>query len=288
VVTEQRPLKETLQREQEIIGLSLIYLYILKTSFFIRILSWNFNSSIEMSTDIYSIRLGLNSCYLIRGSSIIMVDGGMPNMLETFKRKLSKLHIHPEEIKLIILTHSHFDHAGSAKEISDFTGAKIAIHKSEKVFFEEGGFIMPRGVNLWGKITHPLFFPLFKNKQFPRKKVDIIIQDEDFSLSDFGIDGKIIHTPGHTIGSISVLLDTGEAFVGCMAHNGFPFRISPGLPIYAQDISKVKESWKILIEKGAKEIFPGHGKPFPVKFIKKRNTLTRQSKISDLPPNICR
>jgi hydroxyacylglutathione hydrolase len=222
-----------------------------------------------MSTDIYSIRLGINSCYLIRGNTIVMVDGGMPNKLESFKRKLSKLHIHPEEIKLIILTHSHIDHAGSAKEISDFTGAKIAIFESEKTYFEDGGFIMPRGVNMWGKITHPLLFPWFKNIQFPRKKVDLVIKDEEYSLREFGIDGKIIHTPGHTPGSISILLDTGEAFVGCMAHNGIPFRLSPGLPIYAQDISQVRESWKILIEKGAKEIFPGHGKPFPVKVIQK-------------------
>jgi glyoxylase-like metal-dependent hydrolase (beta-lactamase superfamily II) len=63
-----------------------------------------------------------------------MVDGGVPNKLRAFKRKLSKLHIHPEEIKLIVLTHSHFDHSGSAKNIRDLTGAKIIFPGHGKSF----------------------------------------------------------------------------------------------------------------------------------------------------------
>ena len=47
--------------------------------------------------EIYSIRLGLNSCYLIRGKSTIMIDGGMPFMFRTFKRKLAKLRMKPDE-----------------------------------------------------------------------------------------------------------------------------------------------------------------------------------------------
>lgn len=222
-----------------------------------------------MSTDIYSLKLGLNSCYLIRGRNIIMVDAGTPGKLKAFKRKIARLHIHPDEVKLIILTHSHFDHAGSAKEIKEYTGAKILIHETEKVFLEEGGFIMPKGTTPMGRITKFLFFPFLKRIQFKRPKADITIGNEDFMLSDYGIDGSVIHTPGHTHGSLSVLLKTGEAFAGCMAHNGFPFRLMPGLPIYAEDIAGIKESWKKLIKMGAKIVFPGHGKPFSIAVIKR-------------------
>jgi hydroxyacylglutathione hydrolase len=65
------------------------------------------------------------------------------------------------------------------------------------------------------------------------------------------------------------LLDTGEAFVGCMAHNNLPFRLRPGLPIYALDIDSIKANWKLIIDKGAKMIYPGHGNPFPVEVMKK-------------------
>jgi glyoxylase-like metal-dependent hydrolase (beta-lactamase superfamily II) len=198
-----------------------------------------------------------------------MVDGGTPIKLKLFKSELLKLEIQPSDIKLIVLTHSHFDHCGSAREIRDLTGAKVAIHESERTYLENGGTLIPKGVNIYGKITLPLLFPLFKKISYPKFIPDILITDEPYPLSLYGIDGNIIHTPGHTIGSISVILDSGEAFVGCMAHNGFPFRIRPGLPILAQDIDSVKKYWKLLIDKGVKMIYPGHGKPFSADVMKK-------------------
>jgi hydroxyacylglutathione hydrolase len=177
--------------------------------------------------------------------------------------------IQPSEIKLIVLTHSHFDHCGSAREIRDLTGAKVAIHESERTYLEDGGMLIPKGVNIYGKITKPLLFPFFKKISFPKLKPDILITDKPYPLSMYGIEGNIMHTPGHTIGSISVILDSGEAFVGCMVHNGLPFRINPGLPIFAQDIESIKRYWKILLDKGVKMIYPGHGKPFSAEVMKK-------------------
>lgn len=48
-----------------------------------------------------------------------------------------------------------------------------------------------------------------------------------------------------------------------MAHNGWPFRFKPGLPIFAQHIDSIKENWKMLIDKGVTFVCPGHGKAFP-------------------------
>jgi glyoxylase-like metal-dependent hydrolase (beta-lactamase superfamily II) len=80
---------------------------------------------------------------------------------------------------------------------------------------------------------------------------------------------KVIYTPGHSSGSVSVLLDTGDVFVGDLAMNKFPLRFSPGLPIFAEDWDKVIESWKILLDQGAKTVYPAHGKPFLVDVIRK-------------------
>jgi hydroxyacylglutathione hydrolase len=225
-----------------------------------------------MNTEIISFNLGVTSCYLIIGKDIVMIDGGMPNKLPAFKRILAKHNIDPERIKLLILTHSHFDHCGSASAIRNFTGAKIAIHKSEKECVETDRVQIPKGVNFKGRITQPLVFS-FKIP-FPKFTPDILLDDNPYSLSEFGIDGEIIHTPGHTIGSVSIVLSSGEAFVGCMAHNGFPFRLKPMLPIYAQDIDSVKKYWNVLFERGITYVYPGHGKPFPAEVIKnqlKRN-----------------
>jgi glyoxylase-like metal-dependent hydrolase (beta-lactamase superfamily II) len=219
-----------------------------------------------MTTDIIHFKIGVTSCYLITGKETVMIDTGVPGKLKLIKNILSKNYINPARIKLIILTHSHFDHSGSAKDIRDLTGAKIAIHESEKECVETDKVIIPEGVNFLGKITKPLIFGV--RVSFPKFTPDIILDNNPYSLSEFGIDGQIIHTPGHTTGSVSVILKTGEAFVGCMAHNGFPFRSSPGLPIYAQDIGAIKENWKTIIDSGASMVFPGHGKPFPIEVIK--------------------
>lgn len=222
-----------------------------------------------MSTDIFSLKLGINQSYLIRGvHGIVMVDCGMPNKLKAFEKALSEYNINPDDIKLIVVTHSHIDRIGSAKAIKFFTGAKIAAHKNEKADLETGKFEWPKGVTKWGKITRILFLLFFKTMPIEKVDVDILLNDEDYSLNEYGIDGKITFTPGHTSGSVSVLLKTGEAFVGCLAHNGFPFRSSPGLPIYAENIDLIKSSWNMLIEKGARMIYPGHGNPFPVAEIK--------------------
>ena len=191
-----------------------------------------------------------------------MIDSGTPNKGKNFVKSLKKLSIKPEDIKLVILTHGHWDHIGSAKEIKEITGAKIAMHQLEKDCLEKSLMLVPPAVNRWGHIFAWIMSRFMPLVHIPSTDVDIILGDENFSLVEFGIPGKVIHTPGHSSGSVSALLETGDAFVGDLAMNGFPLRLGPGLPIFADDIQKVKESWNLLLDKGANMIYPAHGNPF--------------------------
>jgi glyoxylase-like metal-dependent hydrolase (beta-lactamase superfamily II) len=224
-----------------------------------------------MSTQIFTIKTGINRCYLVKDEGTILIDAGNPNKLRAFQKSFESLQIHPSEVGLILLTHGDFDHVGSVKDLKELTGAKIAIHEHDRPNLERSLFNFPSGVTRWGRLSRSLLNPVLKNvlRGFPAEKADIVLDENDYSLVDFGIAGKVVHTPGHTQGSVSVLLETGDALVGCMAHNNLPFRFRPGLPIFAEDIEKVKESWKSLIQRGAKTIYPAHGNPFSVDIIKK-------------------
>ena len=219
-------------------------------------------------TQIIPFKTGINSCYILKDKGVVLIDAPWPLSPKVFSEALSDSAIKPEDLQLIIPTHGDFDHAGGAQEIQKLTGAKIAMHKHDSPNLEKGIFHWPDGVTPWGKISRGMFKPLVKKiAKVPVACVDIKLDDQGMSLEDFGIPGQIVYTPGHTYGSISVVLNSGEAFVGCMAQNRIPFGFKPKLPIYAKDPELIKESWIKLLNLGARTIYPGHGNPFPVEKI---------------------
>ena len=113
-----------------------------------------------MSVQIFDYTFGINRCYVIRDKGAIMIDGGSPNAGRKFLKKMKSYSLDTEEIQLIVLTHVDFDHVGSAKEIKEITGAKIAIHENDRMNLEQGIFNWPKGVTPWGRISHGLFFPM--------------------------------------------------------------------------------------------------------------------------------
>lgn len=221
-----------------------------------------------MGANIYPVTLGFDHAYIIQDQGTIMIDGGAPKQAKAFSKALENASIKPEEVQLIVLTHGHWDHIGSAKEIKEITGGKIAMHQREKHWLESSLKPMPPGATTWGHIFGSIikvFLPLI---HIPATDVDVGLGDEEVSLAEYGIQGKVVYTPGHSSGSVSVLLETGDAFVGDMAMNKFPLRLSPGLPIFAEDWAQLMESWKQLLNQGVKTIYPSHGEPFPADIIR--------------------
>ncbi|MCX5827710.1 MAG: MBL fold metallo-hydrolase [Deltaproteobacteria bacterium] len=225
-----------------------------------------------MTVRIHPVQLGFDRCYILQAADgAIMIDGGMPKQTRSFTRTLERLSIRPGNIRLIVLTHGHWDHIGSVGEIKKLTGAPIALHGLEKDWLEKSLISLPPGVTPWGRLFVNIMAAFMPFVHIDATDVDIVLDEAEFSLAEYGIPGRIIYTPGHSMGSVSVMLDTGDAFVGDLAMNEFPLCLSPGLPILAEDMQKVKESWKVLLDKGAKTIYPAHGKPFSAEII--RNAL---------------
>ncbi len=105
-----------------------------------------------MSLGIHPIKLGVERCYVIRAEGTILIDGGAPKQAKNFMKGIETLSIKPEDIRLIVITHGHWDHIGSAKDIKEITGARIALHRNEKDWLEKSLKPLPPAVTRWGRI----------------------------------------------------------------------------------------------------------------------------------------
>lgn len=214
-----------------------------------------------MATILHTISLGMVNCFVLKGEQTILIDAGVAGQMDRFLAGLKAADLEPADIDLLLFTHGHADHTGLAEEILARSQAQTASHAIEKTYLEGGKAPLPRGTNVAGKLMAALMKRMPQSGATPIK-IDITFGNEDFSLSAYGIPGRVIYTPGHTLGSISVLLDSGEAIIGDLAMNAMSLRRKPGLPIFAEDVGMIKESWQKLLDAGAKTIYPSHGKPF--------------------------
>jgi glyoxylase-like metal-dependent hydrolase (beta-lactamase superfamily II) len=213
------------------------------------------------------IKLGIVTSFIIKGEKSVIIDTGYPGNGNKILRYLHKNSIKPEDISLIVITHGHIDHYGSAEELRRLTGAPIAIHRADAEYLEKGINYIGTPVDLFGRVTKSLFI---RTDEFVSKslKVDIVFDDE-VDLLEFGIDGRIINTPGHTDGSVSLILSGREAIVGDLIMGGILFRGVPRYPLFVSDISKLRESIKRVIQLSPKIIYPSHGGPFTCAIVEK-------------------
>jgi glyoxylase-like metal-dependent hydrolase (beta-lactamase superfamily II) len=221
-----------------------------------------------MNPEIHPISFSIVSSYLLRGDGYVLVDAGTPGQIKPFLKQLEEFSLHPDEIDLIVCTHGHMDHIGIARDIKALTGAKLAIHKREREWLESGTSPLPPGTMLLGKLLSYLgqrIPPITVPPAIP----DILIDDDGISLAEYEVPGVVVYTPGHTLGSVSILLEDGSAFVGDLAMSARFMRLTPGLPIFAEDLDLVKRSWLKLLDLGAETIYPAHGKPFSADVFRK-------------------
>jgi len=221
-----------------------------------------------MTFSFHRIPLGICNCFLLRGERTILVDAGAEGQQKTFVSRLQKLNVNPKEISLILLTHGHWDHIGTLHPIQQLTGAKVAVHHRDQAWVETGKPAFPNGVNGYGRIMSAAAKSILKIN-LPPVKVDMVLDDNGMSLAEYGIPGKVVYTPGHSMGHVSILFDSGDALVGDMAMNDWYLRLTPGLPVLADDINMVVESWKKILPMGIKQVYPAHGMDFPVEVMQK-------------------
>ncbi|NOX85329.1 MAG: MBL fold metallo-hydrolase [Chlorobi bacterium] len=212
-----------------------------------------------MKTRFYSFRLHFTNVYLIeQDGRLLLVDTGNRGQVNKALKVIRRSGFELSDLKYIFLTHTHYDHAGSAAGIKKQTGAKVIVHNSEADYLRNGFTPLPLGTSPYFKVISYVGRkgPGLEKALARYDPVDPeIVFDDTLDLKEIGFDGIIIHTPGHTEGSSSLILGD-HAFVGDTMFN-FKGIIFPG---FANDEEMVGESWKKLLTPDVEQYYPAHGK----------------------------
>ncbi len=188
--------------------------------------------------------------YFLTGNKLTMIDTGYMGRENQICRQIKRLGYSLPDVENIILTHHHVDHTGNLFKLKQLTGAKIIAHIDESPYIE-------------GLLPH--FCPKVPAKsQFTKYflhicpvAVDVKVKDGDILPIIDGI--KIIHTPGHTPGSISLATQDGVIIIGDLLAN--TFRLSLPSKGFTVDIMQEIESIKKIASLDFNTICFGHGYP---------------------------
>lgn len=210
---------------------------------------------------------GMVNCHLLIGpQGCVLVDAGLPGSQAKVRRVLRRQGLDYADIKLIVITHAHIDHAGSARKLRQLSGAPIVAHAGDLDYYQQ-----KKPMTF---CTTDWFSRLFLRTGMIRRPYapftpDLLLQDgESLDLRPYGLSGRVQHTPGHTAGSISLQLAGGDAMVGDLLASGVMLGglVRTGRakrPPFEDNPHQVADELQRLVDAGAQRFHMGHGGPLP-------------------------
>lgn len=174
------------------------------------------------------------------GTSRIVVDLGWPGTMDQFRSILKRKDVPLDEIQYGVATHYHIDHAGLGQELKQAGVPLLVLDVQVDAIAHMKTWIKPQDNYVDITADGNVVIPLAESRDM---------------LEKTGIPGEILHTPGHSDDSVSLLLDDGSVFTGDLTHPAF---------IGYEDVATVAASWHLLLERGATRIYPGHGPVRPI------------------------
>lgn len=174
------------------------------------------------------------------GRSRILIDLGWAGMFATLAANLERMDVPLAEITHGLATHYHMDHAGAAQDLKNHGMRLIVTAEQVDAIPLMKQFIKERDRYREIVLNDNLVVTCAESRAF---------------LATLGFAGEIVHTPGHSDDSVSLVLDTGAVFTGDLTY--------PGLAT-EETADTVARSWRALHDLGATTVYGGHGPVRPL------------------------
>lgn len=160
----------------------------------------------EVVDGVFELGLGFVNLHLVvTDDGVVLVDTGLPRRSKQIERALREIHKQIGDVRTVLLTHNHFDHIGNVADVRQRSGARVIAHAADAMVIT-GAQDRPKPSGLVPRLVDRLF------TVEPTKIDQLITAAESEPLPGF----TAIHTPGHTRGHVSYLLDRagGVLFAG--------------------------------------------------------------------------
>jgi glyoxylase-like metal-dependent hydrolase (beta-lactamase superfamily II) len=199
--------------------------------------------------------MGMGRAYLYQEADrLTLIDSGVAGSADRILAEVERIGRQPKDLQQIIITHWHADHAGSLHEIIDRTGAKALVHSTDASIVR-GDREQPGQAGVF-----KLLDPVYRLVGPKLKPVSVYQELQDGDEVDLGGAARIIHTPGHTMGSVSVYVPGRKVlFTGDAAANVFGLR--PTIGTFTEDGDAARASFRKLAQLEFEVACFGHGKP---------------------------
>lgn len=197
--------------------------------------------------------LGMGRAYLLLGDGVTVVDSSMPGQVKKILESVARLGKRPEDVRRVVVTHHHVDHVGSAAELVEATGAELYAHEADVAYMRGERVQEPNA---------PAFVRGVMRRLVPGPPQPAVVHHilRDGDTIPVGVTLRVVHVPGHTMGSVAFLweeesvLFTGDALSHLL-------NISLPVGVFTEDMDLAKRSAAKLASLRFEAVCFGHGAP---------------------------